>query len=180
MNPKVISVSSSGSHTFSKPTKLSIHLHQGLGVEGDAHSGETVKHRSRVAADPTQPNLRQVHLIHNELLKELQSKGFGLNPGDLGENILTQNIDLLALPRNTLLKLGNEAVIQVKGLRNPCHQIEKFQTGLLAKVVETTKEGDPIKKAGIMGIVFESGTVQVGDEIQIEFPPEPHEKLERV
>ncbi|MDG2168509.1 MAG: MOSC domain-containing protein [Opitutales bacterium] len=180
MSPKVISVSSSESHTFSKPTKESIRLLKGLGVEGDAHSGETVKHRSRVTADPTKPNLRQVHLLHNELLDELRSKGFDLNPGDLGKNILTEDIDLLALPRGTILKLGNEAVIQVKGLRNPCHQIEAFQTGLLANVVETTKEGDPIKKAGIMGIVLEGGTIKVDDEIEIELPPIPHKKLERV
>ncbi|QXD22656.1 MOSC domain-containing protein [Opitutia bacterium ISCC 51] len=180
MHPKVISVSSSGSHTYSKQTKLSIHLLHGLGVKGDAHCGETVKHRSRVAADPTQPNLRQVHLIHNELLKELKSKGFDLNPGDLGENILPQDIDLLALPRDTLLKLGNETGIQVKGLHNPCHQIEDFRNGLLAEVVKDMGDGETEKKVGIMGIVLKSGTVQAGDEIQIELPQKPHHKLERV
>jgi len=34
-----------------------------------------VKHRSRVAKDPNQPNLRQVHLIHSELFDELKEKG---------------------------------------------------------------------------------------------------------
>ncbi len=180
MSINVISVSCSGSHTFSKPTHRSIRLLKGLGVEGDAHCGETVKHRSRVAVDPTQPNLRQVHLIHSELLDGLKSKGFELHPGDLGENILSKGVALLNLPKNTLLQIGPEAMVQVTGLRNPCHQIETFQAGLLAEVVETTHRGDTIKKAGIMGIVLKSGVVKAGDEIKIKLPPKPHERLERV
>ena len=180
MSINVISVSCSGTHTFSKPTQGSIRLLKGLGVEGDAHCGETVKHRSRVAIDATQPNLRQVHLIHSELLDGLKSKGFELHPGDLGENILTKGVELLNLPKDTLLQIGPEAMVQVTGLRNPCHQIETFQAGLLAEVVETTDRGDTIKKAGIMGIVLKSGVVKAGDEIEIKLPPKPHERLERV
>lgn len=180
MPSTVISLSLSGSHTFSKPTRQSIRLLKGLGVEGDAHCGRSVKHRSRVKADPTQPNLRQVHLIHSELLEKLRTKGFDLHPGDLGENILTQGIDLLSLPRNTILKIGSEAIVQVEGLRNPCHQIDSFSTGLLTEVIETTPEGKVIKKVGIMGTVLEGGTINIGDKILVELPPEPHLVLERV
>jgi MOSC domain-containing protein YiiM len=180
MSPQVVSVSCSHTHTFSKPTQKSILVLKGLGVKGDAHCGKTIKHRSRVAADPSQPNLRQLHLLHSELFQELQENGFELKPGDLGENILTQGIDLLALPRNSLIKIGADVVVQVTGLRNPCHHIEEFQSGLLKAVIETPTGGVQIKKAGIMSIVLEEGTIKVGDPIHLELPPEPHEKLERV
>lgn len=95
----VISVSKSDEHTFSKQVLHSITLIAGDGVEGDAHCGKTVQHRSRVKADPTQPNLRQVHLIHSELFEELKEQGFDVAAADLGENITTRGIDLLSLPK---------------------------------------------------------------------------------
>ncbi len=142
--------------------------------------GKTVKHRSRVKADPTQPNLRQVHLIHSELFDVLESQGFRVAPGLMGENVTTTGIDVLSLPRGTRLKLGATAVVEVTGLRNPCKQLDEFQDGLMAAVLERTASGDLIRKAGIMGIVTEAGEVNVGDEIVVEIPNEPHEPLERV
>ena len=180
MNGRVASVSLSPRHEFSKLPQRSIRLLQGLGVEGDAHAGVTVKHRSRVAADPTQPNLRQVHLIHTELFDELSDKGFAVVPGDLGENIATSGIDLLALPQGTLLRLGADAVVQITGLRNPCSQIDAFQPGLLAKVVGRADNGEIVRKAGIMGIVLAGGEVNEGDAIGVELPPLPYLRLERV
>jgi MOSC domain-containing protein YiiM len=180
MNGHVASVSLSPLHEFSKSPQQSIRLLAGLGVEGDAHAGVTVKHRSRVAADPTQPNLRQVHLIHTELFDELADKGFAVVPGDLGENIATSGIDLLALPQGTLLRLGAEAVVQVTGLRNPCSQIDAFQPGLLANVVGKAENGKIVRKAGIMSIVLAGGEVHEGDAIGVELPPLPHLRLERV
>src|SRR5512134_1709343 len=105
MTAIVLAVHRSRTHSFSKPTALSIRLIAGIGVEGDAHAGETVKHRSRVARDPTQPNLRQVHLIHAELHDELRAAGFNVGPGDMGENITTRGLDLLALPTGALLRI---------------------------------------------------------------------------
>src|ERR1700681_2370309 len=128
----VIAVSLRAGHHFSKTPSLCIRLLRGLGVAGDAHMGETVKHRSRVAKDPTQPNLRQVHLIHAELFEEMRAKGFAVAPGDLGENITTSGLDLLALPTGTRLHLGPSAVVEITGLRNPCIQIDHFQEGLIA------------------------------------------------
>ena len=180
MNGRVASVSLSPRHEFSKSPQRSIRLLQGLGVEGDAHAGVTVKHRSRVAADPTQPNLRQVHLIHTELFNELAGKGFAVVPGDLGENIATNGIDLLALPQGTLLRLGADAVVQITGLRNHCSQIDAFQPGLLANVVGKADNGEIVRKAGIMGIVLAGGEVNEGDAIGVELPPLPHLRLERV
>jgi len=176
---KVVSVSLSSSHSFSKKTQTSIRLLKGLGVEGDAHMGETVKHRSRVKADPSQANLRQVHLIHSELFEELKAKGFSVSAGDVGENITTQGIDLLALPKGTKLSI-NDAVIEVTGLRNPCSQLDAFQAGLMKATLDKDEKGNLIRKAGIMGIVLASGEVRVGDEINIHLPPQPYQKLERV
>jgi MOSC domain-containing protein YiiM len=139
-----------------------------------------VKHRSRVAVDPTQPNLRQVHLIQAELFDELAGRGFDIRPGDLGENVTTRGIDLLALPRGALLRLGGDAVVEVTGLRNPCAQIEAFRPGLLAAVLDRGPDGEVIRKAGIMGIVRASGDVRPGDGIAVTLPPPPHERLERV
>ncbi|HET8728292.1 MAG TPA: MOSC domain-containing protein [Alphaproteobacteria bacterium] len=180
MGGMVTAVSRSGKHTFSKPNQGSIRLLAGLGVEGDAHSGETVKHRSRVARDPTQPNLRQVHLIHAELHDELAAAGFAVSAGQMGENITTRGLDLLALPTGTRLHLGAAAVVEVTGLRNPCVQLDRFQPGLMAAVLGRDEHGNLIRKAGIMGIVLASGDVEPGDEIRVELPPEPHRPLERV
>jgi len=176
----VTAVAASPGHTFSKPTQPSITLLAGLGVAGDAHRGETVKHRSRVRRDPTQPNLRQVHLIHAELHDELLAAGFDVAPGDLGENVTTRGVDLLALPAGTLLRLGDEAVVEVTGLRNPCVQLDAFQAGLTAAVLDRDERGEPVRKAGVMSVVRAGGDVVPGDTIGVELPAGPHRALEVV
>ncbi|MEU6238735.1 MOSC domain-containing protein [Kitasatospora sp. NPDC047058] len=180
MSGTVTAVSSNGEYAFTKPNRAAITLLAGLGVEGDVHAGVTVKHRSRVAQDPTQPNLRQVHLIHEELFAEVAGAGFGVRPGELGENVTTRGVDLLGLPVGTLLRLGDEAVVEVTGLRNPCLQIDAFQNGLLKQVVGRNEAGDIVRKAGIMGVVRAGGVVRPGDAIAVELPDGPHRPLERV
>ncbi|WP_029583788.1 MOSC domain-containing protein [Bradyrhizobium sp. URHD0069] len=176
----VVAVSLRAGHHFSKTPSLSIRLLQGLGVAGDAHMGETVKHRSRVRKDPTQPNLRQVHLIHVELFSELRARGFTIEPGDLGENITTSGIDLLALPTGARLHLGAGALVEITGLRNPCIQIDKFRKGLMAATLDRDSDGSLIRKAGIMGIVIADGDVRPGDAIRVEVPTAPHRPLQPV
>lgn len=175
--PIVIAVSASDSYTFSKPNQASIELVAGLGVAGDAHQGVTVKHRSRVRQDPTQPNLRQVHLMHAELHDEVNGQGFSVKAGDLGENVTTRGLDLLALPRGTRLQLGESALVEITGLRNPCAQIDNFQKGLLAAVLDKDEAGNVIRKAGIMGVVLTGGLVRPGDAIQVQLPAGPHQPL---
>jgi MOSC domain-containing protein YiiM len=167
---RVVAVSRDARHHFSKSNELWIKLIAGLGVEGDAHSGRTVKHRSRVARDPSQPNLRQVHLLHNELLSELQAKGFAIGAGQIGENVLTEGVDLLGLSTGTRLHLGSEAVIAVTGLRNPCVQLDRFRKGLMAAVLDRDADGGLVRKAGVMGIVLKGGEVRPGDPIRVEAP----------
>lgn len=179
MTGHVEAVHQSPKHTFSKVTVPSIQLVEGFGVEGDAHFGTTVQHRSRVAADPSQPNLRQVHLIHAELLDDLTKGGYDVRPGQLGENITTRDIDLLGLPVGTRLLLG-DAVITVTGLRNPCEQINGFQPGLLKWVLRKDDDGSVQRLAGVMGIVSRSGTVEADQRISADLPPEPHFKLTKV
>ncbi|WP_449065468.1 MOSC domain-containing protein [Planomonospora algeriensis] len=176
----IVAVSRSGEHLFSKAGEAGIRLLAGLGVEGDAHCGATVKHRSRVARDPAQPNLRQVHLIHAELHDELAAAGFAVAGGQLGENVTTRGVDLLALPVGALLRLGGEAVVQVTGLRNPCGQIDGFRPGLLRHVVGRDAEGRVVRKAGIMGVVVAGGMVRRGDAVAVELPPPPHRPLDPV
>jgi len=170
MSPVVTSVSRSGQHTFSKPVVLTIRLVAGLGVEGDAHLGEKVKHRSRVRRNPDDPNLRQVHLIHEELFAELRGGGFDVSPGAIGENVTTRGIDLLGLPTGTRLRLGREAVVEVTGLRNPCRQLDAFQPGLMAAVLGRDMEGNLVRKTGVMAIVISGGDVTAGDVITVEVP----------
>lgn len=167
-------------HHFSKRAALSIRLIAGEGVEGDAHRGVTVQHRSRVAADPTQPNLRQIHLIQGELFEDLTARGFAVQPGDLGENVTTRGIDLLALPTGARLAIGPTVVIELTGLRNPCGQIEAFQKGLLAAVLDRAPDGALIRKAGVMGIIVTGGDISAGDTLTVTLPAEPHQPLERV
>ncbi|WEK49096.1 MAG: MOSC domain-containing protein [Candidatus Kaistia colombiensis] len=180
MEPRVLSVALSPTHRFSKELQAEIRLIAGLGVEGDAHMGETVKHRSRVAQDPTQPNLRQVHLVHAELLDDLQADGFAVGPGTIGENITTRDIDLLGLPRGALLHLGPDAVVEVTGLRNPCIQLDHYQKGLTAATLGRDDEGNLVRKAGIMSIVRTGGVVRPADRIRVVFPTGRHRVLERV
>jgi MOSC domain-containing protein YiiM len=173
---EVVGVSRSPVHGFSKQREASIVLVAGQGVAGDCHAGVTVKHRSRVAKDPTQPNLRQVHLIHVELLAELAAQGHVVRNAELGENVTTRGIDLLALPRGALLRLGADAVVEITGLRNPCQQIEDFRPGLLSWLL-VKEEGTLVRKAGVMGIVRQSGVVSIGDEIATELPEGTHQPL---
>lgn len=176
MSPTVTAVCCSDRHGFSKPNRESIDLVAGLGVAGDAHNGKKVKHLFLAKKDPDAPNLRQVHLIHAELHDELAAKGFNVNPGDVGENMTTRGVDLLGLPTGTRLRIG-EARIEITGLRTPCHQLDKFQTGLLKAVIDTGPDGAKIFKSGVMGIVIDGGTVRPGDAITVEAPPPPHSPL---
>ncbi|WP_338467627.1 MOSC domain-containing protein [Novosphingobium sp. ZN18A2] len=178
--PRVEAVSRDAGHRFSKPGAAEIHLLEGLGVEGDAHLGKTVQHLSRKAKDPDFPNLRQVHLIHAELFDELAGRGFAVKPGQLGENVTTRGIDLLSLPQGTRLRLGQEAIVEVTGLRNPCRQIDEFQAGLLAETIEKRSDGTLLRKTGVMSVVLSGGAVRPGDAITVELPDGPHRPLEVV
>ena len=177
MRGVVAAVSRSATHTLSKRNIACLRLVTGLGVEGDAHLGKTVKHRSRVARDPNQPNLRQIHLLHAELFDELRAVGFEIAAGQMGENITTRGIDLLALPANAKLRLGNVAVVVVTGLRNPCTQLERIRPGLMKATLERDPDGNLIRKAGIMGIVLTGGEIRRGDPIEVELPPPPYRLL---
>jgi len=177
MDGVVTAVSRSARHTLTKPNQDNIRLLAGLGVEGDAHSGTTVKHRSRVARDPSQPNLRQVHLVHAELHDTLKEQGFAVGAGQMGENVTTRGIDLLGLPTGARLRLGDTAIIEVTGLRNPCAQLDRIQPGLMGATLERAADGSLIRKAGIMAVVVEGGEVRPGDPIRIELPPDPHRPL---
>ncbi|RYU12885.1 MOSC domain-containing protein [Nocardioides iriomotensis] len=179
MTARVLAVHRSPTHSFSKPTVERIRLLEGLGVEGDAHCGVTVQHRSRVRADPSQPNLRQVHLMHAELFDLLAEVGHAVTPGLLGENVTTRDLDLLALPVGSRLSIGG-AVVTVTGLRNPCRQIEALQPGLLARVVRRHDDGTVERLAGVMGVVSRGGVVAAGDPVAVSLPPGPHLPLTRV
>src|SRR3978361_756338 len=170
----VAAVSLRAGHHFSKTPPLGIRLLVGLGVAGDAHMGKTVKHRSRVRKDPTEPNLRQVHLMHIELFGELRAKCFAVGPGDLGENVTTEGINLLTLPTATRLHLGATAVVEITGLRNPCIQLDRFQQGLMAATLGKDADGKLVRKAGVMSVVISEGDVRPGDAIRIELPDTPH------
>jgi MOSC domain-containing protein YiiM len=175
--PHVLAVAASPVHGFSKHTAPAVQVVAGHGVVGDTHAGTTVQHRSRVRADPTQPNLRQVHLIHAELFDELAEAGHDVAPGDLGENVTTRGIDLLGLPRGTRLAIGPDVVLEVTGLRNPCQQINDFQPGLLKQVVSPDGDGGIVRKAGIMTVVERGGTITAGDGVVVTLPDGPHVPL---
>jgi MOSC domain-containing protein YiiM len=174
----VAAVSRGPAHTFSKPNQLAIRLV--VGLDGGAHMGVTVKHRTLVRRDPSAPNLRQVHLIHAELHEELAAGGFAMAPGQIGENVTTRGVDLLGLPTGARLHLGDNAIVEVTGLRNPCRQLDHFQAGLTAALLGRDESGKIIRKAGIMAIVLAGGDVLPGDTIKVELPPPPHQPLDRV
>jgi len=180
VSPVVVAVACRSGHHFSKAVVSTITLVAGLGVDGDGHAGATVQHLSRVRRDPTQPNLRQVHLIQAELLDELCDLGYPVGPAELGENISTRGLDLLALPQQTRLRLGGAGLVELTGLRNPCHQIDGFQRGVLAAVLGRRADGTVIRKAGVMGVVVAGGRVRPGDRIDVVLPPPPWRPLEPV
>lgn len=174
---KIVGVHRDAQHRFSKPAADAIDLAVGLGVVGDAHQGATVQHLSRIRRDPSQPNLRQVHLIHAELLDELNDKGYDLQPGLLGENVTTRGVDLLALPTGTLLRLGPHATIELTGLRNPCFQIDTCRPGALKEVLGTDESGAVVRRAGVMAVVVTAGRVRPGDDVEVQLPQQPHVPL---
>lgn len=176
----VVALQRSALHRFSKDAAEHVTLIAGVGVEGDAHAGPLVQHRSRVAADPTQPNLRQVHLIASELFPILAAAGHTVAAGDLGENITTEGLDVHSLATGSVLRIGDDALVAVTGLRNPCVQIERFQPGLLGRVAYRTEHGEFVRRAGVMGVVVRGGRVAVGDAIGVAAPPGPPRPLERV
>lgn len=178
--PAVLAVCASPTHTFSKAPAASVELVAGHGVVGDAHAGPTVRHRSRVKRDPTQPNLRQVHLIHREFLDLAREHGYDVAPGGLGENVTTAGVDLLGLPTDTLLRLGADATVRVTGLRNPCSQIDDFRAGLLRVAVGRDDVGEIVRRTGVMAVVEVGGVVRPGDPIEITLPDGPHRRLEPV
>ena len=180
MRGLVTAAGRSAGHTFGKPVEEGIRLLAGLGVEGDAHAGETVRHRSRVRQDPSQPNLRQVHLIHAELHDELRAAGFDVSAGRMGENVTTRGVDLLGLPTGTTLHLGETASVEITGLRNPCRQLDGLQPGLMQAVLDRDERGNLVRKAGIMGVVVAGGEVRPGDAVRVELPTGPHRPLEKV
>ncbi len=177
MPSKVIAVHSSATYTMSKPARDSTSLVAGLGVENDAHYGVTVQHRSRVEKNPNQPNLRQVHLIHSELFDELRDQGFDVTPGMMGENVTTIDIDLIALPAGARLRIGDEAVVEVTGLRNPCSQLDGLIPGLMKAVLDRDAAGEIVRKTGVMSIVVSGGQVRPGDSVSIELPIGVHQLL---
>ena len=176
----VIAVSAKARHGVDKTNREVVRLIAGQGVEGDAHCGATVKHRSRWRQNPDQPNLRQVHLLHAELHEELAVGGFALTPGLMGENVTTRGVDLLSLPKGAILRLGPDAVVQITGLRNPCTQLDALQPGLMAACLGRTADGEPVRKAGVMSIVLAGGEVRAGDAVVVELPAGPHEALKPV
>jgi MOSC domain-containing protein YiiM len=178
MGPRVVSVAVGATHAFSKPCVDAIELIAGFGVRGDAHAGATVRHRYLVRKDPTAPNLRQVHLVHRELFDELAAKGFTVGSGDIGENVVTEGVDLLGLPVGTRLHLGVEAVVELTGLRSPCRQLDGFQPGLMAAVLDRAPDGALVRKSGVMSVVLQGGTVRPGDAIRVELPAGPQRGLE--
>lgn len=179
MSGRVVAVSAKPGHGVNKTNRALIRLLAGEGVEGDAHRGARVKHRSRRRRDPTQPNLRQVHLLHAELFEELAAKGFAVTPGLMGENVTTSGVDLLGLPEGAIVRLGDAAVVQISGLRNPCYQLDELQQGLMAACLDK-RSGELVRKAGVMAVVLAGGEVRAGDAIAVELPLGPHRPLQPV
>jgi MOSC domain-containing protein YiiM len=180
VNGVVVAVSAKARHGVDKANREVVRLIAGEGIVGDAHSGATVKHRSRWRRDPTQPNLRQIHLLHAELHDELAAKGFTVTPGLMGENITTPGVDLLGLPKGAIVRLGADAVVEITGLRNPCYQLDQLQQGLMAACLDRAAGGELIRKAGVMSIVLAGGEVRAGDAVTIELPAGRHEALQAV
>ncbi len=176
----VVSVSRDDGHRFSKPTVAEIRLLEDWGVEGDAHAGPTVRHRSRRARDPQQPNLRQVHLLHEELFDDVAGRGFRVLPGEMGENVTTRGVLLLSLPVGTVPQLGPDASVELTGLRNPCVQIDALATELMRQMLGRDANGDVVRRAGVMAVVRSSGVVRPGDPITVQLPHGPHRRLEPV
>ena len=177
MSATIIGLARDAQHRFSKQPVRSLTLLAGLGVADDAHAGRTVQHLSRMKQDPGQPNLRQVHLIHAELFEELAGQGFAIEPGQLGENVTTRGINLLGLSAGTRMRLGEEALIELTGLRNPCHQLNGLAPGLMAATLDRDADGELIRKAGVMAVVVTGGEIVVGDAITLESVPLVHEPL---
>jgi len=176
----IVAVCARAGHGVGKDVLPEITLRADHGVVGDAHASATVQHLSRVRKDASQPNLRQVHLMHEALHTRLRAEGFDVGPGTLGENVLTRGVDLLALPTGAALRLGASAIVTLTGLRNPCVQLDALQPGLMKAVLDRDEDGALVRLAGVMGVVTRGGAVRPGDPVEITLPAAPHRRLEPV
>jgi MOSC domain-containing protein YiiM len=95
----------------------------------------------------------------------------------MGENVTTRGVDLLSLPTGTRLRLGDRAVVEVTGLRNPCVQLEGLAVGLMAAVLDRAEDGSLIRRAGVMSVVVADGEVRPGDRVTVTLPDTPHRPL---
>ncbi len=177
LQPQVVAVSLNPRHTFSKQSVPEIRILAGHGVEGDAHAGARVQHLYRVRKNPNAPNLCQVHLLAEEFLAELRDQGFDIAPGQMGENLTVRGLDLLHLPVGAILRLGEKAIIEITGLREPCNQLNGLQPGLMKACLTSAADGALIRKAGVMAVALTSGTVRPSDPIHLELPPLPHRTM---
>ncbi len=140
---KVVSVNLSAKKTVRKTPGERGTLVFDRGFEGDAHAGDWH---------------RQVSLLGMESIRKMQDKGLSVGPGDFAENITTEGIDLLALPIGTVLKVGDDAVIEISQIGKVCH----------TKCAIYYQAGDCVMpREGIFAVVREPGDVKVGDTVEV-------------
>ncbi|GIK02293.1 hypothetical protein Aspvir_006342 [Aspergillus viridinutans] len=181
LTPRILSVSKSSSHSIAKTPVPSITLIPNHGVDGDCHAGQTTQHRAQAQRTP---NLRQVHLVPVETLRELSGRFSAaaagrnakpLSAGEIGENITTEGVELSTLPLGTELHFlsgegKEEAIVVLTGVREPGPGMDKCRAGL--KNVCVVRDGGRVVRrlAGVMGTVKKGGMLRPGMGIRIVKP----------
>lgn len=113
------------------------------GIEGDAKGGH-------------HPD-RQLNLMSYETLTLLRGRGFYTEPGQMGEQIVIQQMDVDRLAAGARLQLGDDAVIEVVKPRTGCDKFERLQ-----KQSPSTVQG----QMGVMAKVIAGGVIHVGDPVK--------------
>ncbi|HEY3968810.1 MAG TPA: MOSC domain-containing protein [Planctomycetaceae bacterium] len=99
---------------------------------------------------------RQLNVMSAETLKVLHDEGFQTAPGELGEQIVIDGIDVDALPVGSQIQLGSAAIIEVTMPRTGCDRFEHIQ-GKFKGLVRG--------RLGAMARVIAGGPIAIGDPV---------------
>ncbi len=114
----------------------------GQGMQGDRH----------LRSDGLRAK-RQVLIMDVETLNH-----FGLEPGQVRENVTLEGLDLSTISAGDRVSLGADVVLEITGDCEPCARMDEIRPGLKEEI-----DG----KRGVLAFVEKGGVVSIGSEVEV-------------
>lgn len=111
------------------------------GIEGDRKAGRN--------------KTRHLNIMTLETLQKHALDGYRVAPGEMGEQIIIEGLDVASLKKGDLIQIGESAVVRINNRRSGCEWFEQVQG--------KSKDVD----LGVMASVSESGQIYVGDTVKV-------------